>query len=243
MSDEEAGGEYGASFLVERHAANFADVKYASANSAARLMIEGMTAALPVLPAMLLRGMLRPRISGLILKLLGEKGATFAPLLRNTVSATIVGGGEKINIHPSEITVELDGRTLPGVTPQQFIDELRRFAINDSIRLEVLRYDSCAPAPDMGMFDLLSDVLKEADKEAIPIPMLLPGGTDGRLFARLSIQTYGFLPMPLSKDMQFTKLIHAADERIPVEAVSFGTDAIYNVTNRSIVKMIIPSPL
>ncbi|MGO4789198.1 M20/M25/M40 family metallo-hydrolase [Paenibacillus sp. 2KB_20] len=114
------------------------------------------------------------------------------------------------------------------------MDELRRFAIHDSIGLEVLRHDPCAEAPDMGMFDLLSDVLKEADKEAVPVPMLLPGGTDGRWFARLGIQTYGFLPMPLPlpKDMQFTKLIHAADERIPVEAVRFGTDAIYRVLER-----------
>ncbi|MFS0838670.1 M20/M25/M40 family metallo-hydrolase [Paenibacillus sp. 1P03SA] len=112
------------------------------------------------------------------------------------------------------------------------MDELRRFAIHDSIGLEVLRHDPCASAPDMGMFGLLSDVLKEADKEAVPVPMLLPGGTDGRLFARLGIQTYGFLPMPLPKDMQFTKLIHAADERIPVEAVGFGTDAIYRVLER-----------
>lgn len=296
VSDEEAGGEYGADFLVERHAAYFTGVKYAlgefggfsfyalgktfypimvaekqlcwlkatirgdgghssmgksevdcmaqlgrllqslSRNKlplrvtpAARLMIEGMAAALPLLPGLLLRGLLLPKLGGLILKLLGEKGGTFVPLLRNTVSATVVRGGEKINVHPSEITIELDGRTLPGVTPQQFVDELRRFAIHDSIQLEVLRHDPCAADPDMGMFGLLSDVLKEADKEAIPVPMLLPGGTDGRLFARLGIQTYGFLPMLLPKDMQFTKLIHSADERIPVEAIGFGTNAIYRV--------------
>lgn len=299
VSDEEAGGEYGASFLVEQHADYFAGVKYAlgefggftfhalgrtfypvmvaekqlcwlkatitgdgghgsmgksgadcmaqlgdmlqSLNNnklpmrvtpAARLMIEGMADALPMLPGLLLRGLLHPRLGGIILKLLGEKGATFAPLLRNTVSATVVRGGEKINVHPSEIIVEMDGRTLPGVTPQQFIDELHQFVIHQDIQLEVLRHDPCATAPDMGMFDLLSDVLKEADKEAVPVPMLLPGGTDGRLLARLGIQTYGFLPMPLPKDMQFTKLIHAADERIPEEAVGFGTDAIYRVLER-----------
>lgn len=299
VSDEEAGGEYGASFLAEQFADYFAGVKYAlgefggfafhalgrtfypimvaekqlcwlkatirgdgghgsmgktgadcmgklgdmlrslsrntlpiNVTPAARLMIESMATALPVLPSLLLRGLLRPRLGGIILKLLGEKGGTFAPILRNTVSATVVRGGDKINVHPSEITVELDGRTLPGVTPQQFIDELRRYAIDDSIGLEVVRHDPCAAAPDMGLFRLLSDVLKEADKDAVPVPMLLPGGTDGRLFAKLGIQTYGFLPMPLPKDMQFTQLIHAADERIPVEAIGFGTDAIYNVIER-----------
>lgn len=299
VSDEEAGGEYGVSFLVEQHADYFEGVKYALGEfggfsfhalgttfypimvaekqlcwlkatirgdgghgsmdkqgddcmaqlgnmlqtlnrnklpihvaPAARLMIEGMAAELPLLPSLLLKGLLRPWLAGVILKVLGEKGGAFAPLLRNTVSATVVRGGEKINVHPSEITVELDGRTLPGVTPQQFMDELRRYAIDDSIGLEVLRHDPCDEAPDMGMFSLLSDVLREADKEAVPVPMLLPGGTDGRLFARLGIQTYGFLPMSLPKDMQFTKLIHAADERIPVDAIGFGTDAIYRVLER-----------
>ncbi|RJX41190.1 M20/M25/M40 family metallo-hydrolase [Paenibacillus pinisoli] len=299
VSDEEAGGEYGASYLVREHANYFKDVQYAigefggfsfhalgktfypvmvaekqlcwlkatirgdgghgslgkagtdcmaqlgrmlqslSRNKlpirphpAARYMIEGMAGELPLLPGMLLRGLLRPRLSQVILKLLGEKGSTFEPLLRNTVSATVVRGGEKINVHPSEITVELDGRTLPGVTPEQFMEELYEHAIDRSIRLEVLRHDPCAASPDMCMFGLLSDVLKEADKEAVPVPMLLPGGTDGRLFAGLGIQTYGFLPMPLPGDLQFTKLIHAADERIPVEAVGFGTDAIYRVLER-----------
>ncbi|MFF2886818.1 M20/M25/M40 family metallo-hydrolase [Paenibacillus sp. NPDC057967] len=299
VSDEEAGGEYGASFLVNQHADYFKDVRYAigefggfsfhalgktfypvmvaekqlcwlkatirgdgghgsmgksgadcmaqlgrmlqslSQNKlpirphpAARYMIEGMAAALPILPALLLKGLLRPRLGNVILKLLGEKESTFAPLLRNTVNATVVRGGEKINVHPSEISVELDGRTLPGVTPEQFIEELYEHVLDTSIQLEVLRHDPCAAAPDMGMFGLLSDVLKEADKEAVPVPMLLPGGTDGRLFARLGIQTYGFLPMPLPKELQFTKLIHAADERVPVDAIDFGTDAIYRVLER-----------
>ncbi|REK76185.1 M20/M25/M40 family metallo-hydrolase [Paenibacillus paeoniae] len=299
VSDEEAGGEYGASFLVQQHADYFEGVQYAigefggfsfhalgktfypvmvaekqlcwlkatihgegghgsmgksgvdcmgqlsrmlqslSQNKlpirphpAAKSMIDGMAAALPLLPSLLLKGLLRPRLGNVILKLLGEKGNTFAPLLRNTVSATVVRGGEKINVHPSEIVVELDGRTLPGVTPEQFIEELHEHMIDNSIQLEMIRHDPCAAAPDMGMFGLLSEVLKEADQEAVPVPMLLPGGTDGRLFAKLGIQTYGFLPMRLPKELQFTKLIHAADERVPVEAISFGTDAIYRVLER-----------
>lgn len=62
--------------------------------------------------------------------------------------------------------------------------------------------------------------------------MLLPSPTDGRHFARLGIQTYGFLPMKLPADLPFTKITHAADERIPVDAVSFGTDAIHRVLER-----------
>jgi acetylornithine deacetylase/succinyl-diaminopimelate desuccinylase-like protein len=62
--------------------------------------------------------------------------------------------------------------------------------------------------------------------------MLLPGVTDGRLFARLGIQSYGFLPMRLAPEMNFTKLIHAADERVPAEEIRWGADRIREVIER-----------
>lgn len=60
----------------------------------------------------------------------------------------------------------------------------------------------------------------------------MPSPTDARHYARLGIQTYGFLPMKLPADLPFTKLTHAADERIPVDALGFGIDAIYRVLGR-----------
>jgi acetylornithine deacetylase/succinyl-diaminopimelate desuccinylase-like protein len=60
----------------------------------------------------------------------------------------------------------------------------------------------------------------------------LSGTSDARFFSQLGIQTYGFLPMPLPQDFNFSQTIHAADERIPVEAVDFGTNVICEVLNR-----------
>jgi acetylornithine deacetylase/succinyl-diaminopimelate desuccinylase-like protein len=65
------------------------------------------------------------------------------------------------------------------------------------------------------------------DSSADAIPLLLSGVTDGRFFAKIGIQTYGFLPMQLPADFNFARTIHAANERIPVAAVSFGTEAIF----------------
>jgi acetylornithine deacetylase/succinyl-diaminopimelate desuccinylase-like protein len=81
----------------------------------------------------------------------------------------------------------------------------------------------------MGLFKTLSGILQEADPEGVPIPLLLSGVTDGRFFSRLGIQTYGFLPMQLPEDFNFTQTIHAADERIPAIAVEFGTNSIYQL--------------
>jgi acetylornithine deacetylase/succinyl-diaminopimelate desuccinylase-like protein len=84
----------------------------------------------------------------------------------------------------------------------------------------------------MGLFDTLADILKEADVEAVPCPLLVSGVTDGRFFSRLGIQTYGFLPMSLPEEFNFMETVHAANERIPVEAVEFGTRAVYQALQR-----------
>ena len=120
---------------------------------------------------------------------------------------------------------------LPGFQPDDLIDELRKI-LGDNVKLEVVRHDPGPAEPNMGLFNTLADILLDADPDGIPVPLLLSGVTDGRFFSQLGIQTYGFLPMQLPKDFNFTQTIHAADERIPADAVDFGTNAIYKVLQR-----------
>ena len=107
--------------------------------------------------------------------MLGPIGENLEPLFHNTVNATIVHGGEKINVIPCEIEVQLDGRLLPGFTPQDMFAELRK-VIGKEIEIEVLQYDPMDSEPDMGYFETLGEILGEADPGGIPIPLLLPGG-------------------------------------------------------------------
>ncbi len=197
----------------------------------ARRFIETMAAASPFPTGTILRGLLDPRLTDRMLDLLRSKGRVFDPVLHNTVNATIVRGGEKINVIPSEVTVELDGRLLPGYTPADMIAELREL-VGEDVEFEVIRHDPGPPEPDMGLFDNLAGILREADPDGIPVPLLFPAITDARFFSRLGIQTYGFLPMKLPAGFNFSQTIHAADERIPAEALSFGADAIYKALQR-----------
>jgi acetylornithine deacetylase/succinyl-diaminopimelate desuccinylase-like protein len=197
----------------------------------ARKMIEQTAAELPVPASVLLRRLLDPRLTDSVLRVLGDRGTVFDPLLHNTVNATIVGGGDKVNVIPSEATVELDGRLLPGFTGEDMLRELRAL-LGPGVDVEVVRYDSGPPEPDFALFDLLAGVLRDADTAGTPIPLLLAAFTDARHFARLGIQHYGFTPMQLPTEMRFTELIHAADERVPVEALEFGTNAVYCVLER-----------
>ena len=193
---------------------------------AARQMIVTMASALSFPSNIVLGQLLNPRLTDCILKLLGTKGKGLEALFHNTVNATIVRGGEKINVIPSEIMLELDGRLLPGFKPHNMIAELRH-VIGDEVELEVVRHDPGPAEPDMGLFDTLAGILAEADPGSMSFPMLMPGVTDGRFFSRLGIQTYGFTPMNLPPDLNLLQVAHAADERIPIESLVFGTNAIY----------------
>jgi acetylornithine deacetylase/succinyl-diaminopimelate desuccinylase-like protein len=191
-----------------------------------------MTAALPRPAATLLRQLLRPRLADRVLDLLGERGAIFDPLLHNTVNATIVRAGDARNVVPSQAAVELDGRLLPGYGPADLVGELGQ-VVGPEVEWEVLRFEPGPGQPNLGLFDTLASILGEADPGGVPLPLLLAGVTDGRFFARLGIQTYGFTPMRLPPDLPFARLFHAADERIPIEALGFGAQAIYRLLQRS----------
>lgn len=298
LSDEEAGGDMGARYLVENHAGLFDGVRYGigefggftmhvggrrfypimvtekqicwlkatlrgagghgsrpvrggamaklgamltrldherlpvHVTPVARQMIEAVAGALPAPMSDVLRQLLDPEQTDATLDSLGEDlSRLLSPMLHNTVSPTVVRGGDKVNVIPGRITLEMDGRLLPGFAPDDLLAELRA-VIGDEPEVEVVRHDPGPAEPDMGLFDTLGHILREADLEAIPVPLMLTGVTDARFFAQLGIQTYGFLPMKLPEGFQFSKTIHAADERIPVESVAFGADCVYRLLQR-----------
>ena len=196
--------------------------------SSIKELADGLSPAL----AVPLRALLVPALTDRVLDALGKRSVLFDPALHNTVNATIVSGGDKVNVVPAEVELMLDGRVLPGFGADQMLAEVAAAAGPD-LELEVDRFDAGGPAdPDLGLWDVLTGVLRDQDPGIRPIPYLMPAVTDGRFFARLGIQTYGFTPMRLPAGFEFNSLIHAADERIPTDAVEFGTEAMLDVFER-----------
>jgi acetylornithine deacetylase/succinyl-diaminopimelate desuccinylase-like protein len=198
----------------------------------ARMMFNAIADALPFPGGWLLRQLLKPRRTDFILnRVLKEKGIIFIPMFRNTVNPTVVRGGDADNVIPGEVEVHLDVRLLPGFEPDDVVKELRPI-IGRDVELELLAYDSMPAKPDMGLFDTLADILREADPSGIPVPLLLNATTDARFFTKLGIQTYGFIPMQLPEDMNFSTAIHSVNERIPLESLEFGTHTIFQAMQR-----------
>jgi acetylornithine deacetylase/succinyl-diaminopimelate desuccinylase-like protein len=197
----------------------------------ARLMIEGMAHAVGRPQRDVLLALLKPRLTDRALPLLGERAKSMEPLLRNTVNATIVRAGEKVNVVPAAVEVELDARALPGFGPEEVMSEVRAL-VGDDIELELVRYDAGPPEPRLDQFETLAQIIRELDPGAVPVPLLQAGVTDARFFAQLGIQNYGFLPLRLPADFAFTTLIHAADERVPAAAIEFGAEAVFRALQR-----------
>jgi acetylornithine deacetylase/succinyl-diaminopimelate desuccinylase-like protein len=197
-----------------------------------REWVETMAAELPRAQALVLRRVLDPRTHDLAVRALGTRGRIFGRVTRNTVSTTIVRGGEKINVIPSEIELQLDGRILPGQTPDDLIRELHDLVGTKDVEFEVVRHDPGPPEPDLSQYRLLADVIRELDPDGIPVPMLQAGVTDARHLTRAGVQTYGYLPVRLPQDFEALPLVHGADERIPADSLQFGVDAIARVIDR-----------
>jgi acetylornithine deacetylase/succinyl-diaminopimelate desuccinylase-like protein len=299
LSDEEAGGDHGAAYMVDEHPEVFADVEFAlgefggfpmdvagerfypiqltektvcwskltisgdaghaslppdesamadmartvTAISESRLpvhvvptvedMIEAMADALDDETGDGIRGLLDPDQTDDILDALGEEGLMLDALLHNTAVPTVVEGGDSPNVVPGEVSVTLDCRLLPGQTDEDVARELDGIIPDDvTYEFETLRYEPVPADTDPALFDLLADVLESADSEGTAIPFTLFGGTDGRHLAREGVQSYGFTPLQLPGNIDFLDAVHAADERVPVQAIEFGTDRIFEVLER-----------
>jgi acetylornithine deacetylase/succinyl-diaminopimelate desuccinylase-like protein len=197
----------------------------------ARAQIEAMAAAVGRPQRDILLALLKQRLTDRVLPLLRERATSTEALLRNTVNATIVRAGEKVNVVPAFVDVELDARALPGFGPDDVIAEVQQL-VGDDIELELVRYDAGPPEPRMDQFDTLGAIIRELEPGAVPVPLLQAGVTDARFFAQLGIQNYGFLPLKLPGDFRFASLIHAPDERVPAEAIEFGAEAVFRALQR-----------
>jgi acetylornithine deacetylase/succinyl-diaminopimelate desuccinylase-like protein len=196
-----------------------------------REMLAAMAGALPPHQRVALRPLTVPVLTDRLLDLFGKDAESLDPLLHNTATPTVVRGGESTNVIPTEITVDLDGRVLPGQTPQDLVRELQALA-SGLAEFEVIREEPAVPAePDLALYPMLAEIIREREPGGTPMPTLVPGYTDARHFARLGIQTYGFLPMRLPPHIT-TALIHAPDERVPAEAIEFGAECVFEAITR-----------
>ena len=142
-------------------------------------------------------------------------------VLRNTTNPTMLGAGYKVNVIPTEATAHVDGRFLPGFE-DEFFSTLAELC-GDDVDVQWVSKQPPWEVPYEGeLVDAMTRCLLAEDPDAIVAPYLMSGGTDAKHFNKLGMRTYGFAPLRLPADLDFTALFHGVDERVPVDALEFG---------------------
>jgi acetylornithine deacetylase/succinyl-diaminopimelate desuccinylase-like protein len=151
-------------------------------------------------------------------------------ILRNTFVPTVVRGGQKTNVVPSECSCQVDCRILPGVEPEMIRAELRDLLFDfRDYEVEVLQTFPASESPaDNPLFRTFERTLRRLDPKAKMIPTLLAGGTDSRFFRDKGTAAYGFQPMaPMDNLSEYLSRVHGHDERVPAESLLFGARVLY----------------
>ncbi|MFD1539016.1 M20/M25/M40 family metallo-hydrolase [Nonomuraea guangzhouensis] len=271
-ADEEAGGEYGAKFLVEEHPGLFEGVTEAigevggfsvsigtdrrlylieaaekgmawmrvaakgRAGHGSMLNLDNAVTELADAVARVGRHEWPVRLTPTMSRFLEELGdgdpevliAKLGPVarmlgagLRNTVNPTMLEAGYKSNVVPQTASAVIDGRFLPGFEEEFFatIDEL----LGPNVTREFVQHQV---ALEFGFEGSLVTAMVEAllaeDPAGRAVPYTMSGGTDLKSFSRLGIRGYGFAPLKLPADLDFSGMFHGVDERVPVDSLQFG---------------------
>lgn len=169
------------------------------------------------------------------LRLVDEFGGAsrmLGAVLRNTLNPTMLGGGYKVNVVPSEATAHLDGRFLPGYE-DEFFATLAELC-GDDVSVETITSQPAWEMPyDGPIVTAMTRAILDEDPGAIVAPYLMSAGTDAKYFGRLGIRTFGFTPLRLPADLDFTALFHGVDERVPTDALEFGARVLDRVLDQA----------
>jgi acetylornithine deacetylase/succinyl-diaminopimelate desuccinylase-like protein len=152
---------------------------------------------------------------------LGPLARMIGAATRNTANPTMLEAGYKTNVIPSGAEAIIDGRFIPGQEDALLatIDEL----IGPGVEREFVNRDIAVETTfDGALVDAMSAALRAEDPDAHPVPYLMSGGTDAKSFSTLGIRCFGFSPLLLPPDLEFTSLFHGIDERVPVDGLRFG---------------------
>lgn len=142
--------------------------------------------------------------------------------IRNTTNATMLEAGYKHNVIPGEAIAYVDGRFLPGHA-DTFLPTVQGI-VGDQVLVEPYITDQALEYAFEGdLVDAMTVALHSQDPEAHIAPFLMSGGTDAKAWNKLGITSFGFVPLRLPAELDFTALFHGVDERVPVESLEFGS--------------------
>ena len=151
-------------------------------------------------------------------------------LLRDTISLTMLGGSEQINVIPPEAWANLDVRILPGGDPKALLEALRHVVDDPSVTIEPMsdefRIANYSPT-NTELFHVIRQVTAKYFPGTPVAPLITSGYTENQRYRPLGIQAYGFNPYTATPEENNTE--HGNDERIRVDEVRRGPKILFDV--------------
>jgi acetylornithine deacetylase/succinyl-diaminopimelate desuccinylase-like protein len=157
------------------------------------------------------------------------------PMLRGTVSPTMLEAGLGTNVIPAQASATLDGRYLPGQTAATFLAELRAALGPRLARRVSIEADHITPAVEMPwaspLAETITAVMGQHEPNAPVLPFMLTAVTDAKHITRLPSlrHYYGFNPLSAPRGFPLLEQLHAVDERVPVEGLAFGARVMEDI--------------
>jgi len=156
---------------------------------------------------------------------LGPAAGFVDATVRQTATPTMLNAGYKVNVVPGRAQGSVDARFLPG-TCEALLADIAELA-GPRVRVEVRTCDTALEAPATApLVEAMTAALVAEDPGAVVLPYMLSAGTDNKALSRLGIAGYGFAPLRLPPGLDFPAMFHGVDERVPVDALVFGTGVL-----------------
>ena len=163
-----------------------------------------------------------------LLDKLGPLSRMIRASLRDTLNPTTITGGYKVNVIPGRASATVDGRFLPG--HEQALREALHELAGDRLTVEELFAGAAVESPwEVPLVDAISRALRREDNTAMVLPYMGTAFTDAKWLSALGIRCYGFCPLLLPDDLDFTALFHGPDERVPVAALEFCASVLHHL--------------
>jgi len=164
---------------------------------------------------------------------LSEASPMWNSMLRNSIAPTILQGGIRSNVVPSEARATLNIRLLPGESVHELVGELRKLVDDPQIRFEIGQ-PSRMPAPpsetDTDLYRTIERISAEMFPGAVVAPFLSTGATDSAQLRARNVQAYGVMPFPLTEED--ARRLHADDERIPLDSFRKGVEYLFRIVEQ-----------
>ena len=153
---------------------------------------------------------------------LGTTARFVGATLRHTANPTVLDAGYKHNVVPGTASALIDARFLPG-KEDDLMSTIRQL-VGAGVDVETVTHGIALETEFSGrVVDCMIAALQTEDPGSTVLPYLLSAGTDNKHFKELGIRGFGFVPLKLPADLDFAGMFHGIDERVPLDALTFGT--------------------